>query len=133
VSVLQKTQIRTILIKIKVYLGSLVLALAAARVGSTALRYQGEDGLCHVRDHAGVIICSHHHTARLFTLRRLLWSINSVINLKDNVHKLVLFKSLRNCKRHNNRNFTLKSNSNKIKLCGGSRQHYLVLNKISTL
>ena len=29
-------------------------------------------------------------------------------------------------------NFTLKSNLNKIMLCGGVMQHYLVLNKIST-
>ena len=33
--------------------------------------------------------------------------------------KIVLFKSLRNCKRRNKGNFTAKSNSNKIKLCGG--------------
>ena len=41
---------------------------------------------------------------------------------------IVLFKSLRNSKRHNKGNFTLKFNSNKIMLYG---QHYLVLNKIS--
>ena len=45
----------------------------------------------------------------------------------------VLFKSHGNCKRRKKGNFTLKSNSNKIMLCGGGRQHYLVLNKISTL
>ena len=45
--------------------------------------------------------------------------------------RIVLFKSIRNSKRRNEGNFTLKSNLNKIKLCGG--QHYLVLNKISTL
>ena len=44
---------------------------------------------------------------------------------------IVLFKSLRNSKRRNKGNFTSKSNSNKIKMCGG--QQYLVLNKISTL
>ena len=44
--------------------------------------------------------------------------------------KIVLFKSLRNWKRHNKENFALKSNSNKIMFCGG--KHYLVLNKIST-
>ena len=32
---------------------------------------------------------------------------------------IVLFKSLRNSKRRNKLNFTSKSNSNKIKLCGG--------------
>ena len=42
-------------------------------------------------------------------------------------------KSLRNSKRPNKGNFTSKSNSNKIKLFGGGGQHYLVLNKISTL
>ena len=47
--------------------------------------------------------------------------------------KLVLFKSLRNSKRRNKGNFTSKSNSNKIKLCGGGGEQYLVLNKISTL
>ena len=46
---------------------------------------------------------------------------------------IVLFKSLRNSKRRNKGNFTSKSNSNKIKLCGGGGQHYLVLDKISTL
>ena len=45
--------------------------------------------------------------------------------------EIVLFESLRNRKRRNKGNFTSKSNLNKIKLCGG--QHYLVLNKISTL
>ena len=40
--------------------------------------------------------------------------------------------SLRNIKRRNKGNFTLKSNSNKIKLCGGGGggQNYLALNKI---
>ena len=33
--------------------------------------------------------------------------------------RLVLFKSLRNCKRRIKGNFTLMSNSNKIMLCGG--------------
>ena len=46
---------------------------------------------------------------------------------------LVLFKSLRNCKRRNKGNFTSKSNSNKIMLCRGGGQHYLFFNKISTL
>ena len=46
---------------------------------------------------------------------------------------IVLFKSLRNSISRNKRNFTSKSNSNKIKLCEGGGQHYLVLNKISTL
>ena len=41
-----------------------------------------------------------------------------------------IFKSLRNSKRPNKGNFTSKSNSNKIKLCGGGGNHYLVLNKI---
>ena len=45
--------------------------------------------------------------------------------------KYIIFKSLRNCKRRNKGNFMLKSNSNKIMLCGGGGQHYLVLNKIS--
>ena len=46
---------------------------------------------------------------------------------------ILLFKSLRNSKRRNKGNLTSKSNSNKIKLCGGGGQHYLVLDKISTL
>ena len=46
--------------------------------------------------------------------------------------RIVLFESLRNCKTGNKGNFTLKPNSNKIMLCGGEGQHYLVLNKIST-
>ena len=47
------------------------------------------------------------------------------------VSVIVLFKSIKNSKRRNKGNFTLKSNSKKIKLDGGG-QHYLVLNKIST-
>ena len=43
---------------------------------------------------------------------------------------ILLFKSLRNSIRRNKGNFTSKSNSNKIKFCGGEGQHYLVLNKI---
>ena len=39
--------------------------------------------------------------------------------------KIALFKSLRNCKRRNKINFTLRSNSNKIMLCDGCGQHYL--------
>ena len=48
---------------------------------------------------------------------------------------IALFKSLRNSKRRNKGNFTSKSNSNQIKLFGGGGpgQHYLVLNKNSTL
>ena len=46
---------------------------------------------------------------------------------------IVLFKSLQNFKRRKKGNFTLKSNSNKIILCGVGWQHYLVLNKISAL
>ena len=34
--------------------------------------------------------------------------------------KIVLFKSLRNCRRHKKGNFTLKSNSNDIMLCGAT-------------
>ena len=45
--------------------------------------------------------------------------------------EIVLFKSLRNSKRRNKGNFMSKSNSNK--LFGGGGQHYIVLNKISTL
>ena len=44
--------------------------------------------------------------------------------------RIVLFKSLRKC---NNGNFTLKSYSNNIMLCGGWGHHYLVFNKISML
>ena len=47
--------------------------------------------------------------------------------------RIELLKSLINSKRRNKGNMTSKSNSNKIKLCGGGGQHYLVLNKISTL
>ena len=46
--------------------------------------------------------------------------------------KTGVIKSLRNSRRRNKGNFTSKSNSNKIKLCGGVRQHYLVLFKILT-
>ena len=46
--------------------------------------------------------------------------------------KIVLFKSIRNYKRRNKWNFTFKSNSNKMMLFGGGRQHYLLMNKIST-
>ena len=47
--------------------------------------------------------------------------------------KIVLFKSLRTSKRRNKGNFTSKSNSNKIKLCGGGGTTLCVLNYISTL
>ena len=43
---------------------------------------------------------------------------------------IVLVKSLRNCKRCNKGNFTLKYNLSKIMLCGVGGQHYLVLDKI---
>jgi hypothetical protein len=46
--------------------------------------------------------------------------------------RIVLVKSLRNCKRRNKGNFTLKYNSNKIMLYWGGGKHFLVLNKIST-
>ena len=52
---------------------------------------------------------------------------------KQTSRDIVLFKSLRNSKRRNKGNFTSKSKSNKIKLYWGWGQHYLVLNKISTL
>ena len=55
------------------------------------------------------------------------------VTLKKIWLQIVLFNSLRNSKRRNKGNFMSKSNSNKIKLCGGGGQHYLVLNKISTL
>ena len=45
--------------------------------------------------------------------------------------KKVLFKSIRNCKRFKENTFM--SNSNKILISGGGMQHYLVLNKLSTL
>ena len=45
---------------------------------------------------------------------------------RPHFHTIVLFKSLRNSKRRNKGNFTSKSNSNKIKLCRGGGQHYLV-------
>ena len=44
------------------------------------------------------------------SLDNLQWLIKDVL-------KIVLFKSLGNCKKHNKGNFTLKSNSNKI-MCG---------------
>ena len=46
---------------------------------------------------------------------------------------IILFKSLRNSKRLDKGNFTSKSNSNKIKLCGVGGQYYIVLIKISKL
>ena len=45
--------------------------------------------------------------------------------------QIVLFKSVRSCKRRNKGNFTLKYNLYNIMLCGGGGQLYLVLNKIS--
>ena len=47
--------------------------------------------------------------------------------------KIVLFSSIRNCKSRNIGNFTPKLNSIIIMLFGGRGQHYLVINKISTL
>ena len=52
--------------------------------------------------------------------------ISFILALKETPYKfvrliwqgIVLFKSLRNSKRRNKGNFTSKSNSNKIKLCG---------------
>ena len=64
------------------------------------------------------------------------WLCVSVFAKNTNIlcpQEIVLFKSLRNSKRRNKGNFTSKSNSNKIKLCGGGGQHYLVLNKFSAL
>ena len=54
------------------------------------------------------------------------------MNMTFRYQKIVLFKSLRNGKRCNKGNFMLKSNSNKIMLCGGGGQYYIVFNKIST-
>jgi hypothetical protein len=65
-----------------------------------------------------------HFQCITITLKR-----NKYFHIKSST--IVLFKSLRNCKRRNNRNFMLKSNSNKIMLWGSWGQHYLVLNKIS--
>ena len=70
----------------------------------------------------------------------LSWAIMKVIILlsqyrnNKNViwHKIVPFKSLRNCKRPNKGNITSKSNSNKIMLDGGGGKYYLALNKIIT-
>ena len=57
--------------------------------------------------------------------------INFFINeYFQNFNIIVLFQSLRNCKRRKKGNFMLKYNSNKIMLCGGGGQHYFVLNKI---
>ena len=53
------------------------------------------------------------------------------IQVNYHTHENSTFKS-RKCKRHNKRNFTLKSNSNKIMFCGGGGKHHFVLNKIST-
>ena len=41
---------------------------------------------------------------------------------------IVLFKSLRYSKRRNKGNCTSKSNLNKLKLCEGGGQHYIVFN-----
>ena len=51
---------------------------------------------------------------------------------EKNIIMIILFKLHRNCKRHNKENFMLKSNSNKLMLCRGGGQHYLVFNKILT-
>ena len=54
-------------------------------------------------------------------------------NMEYNIDKkkiIVLFKSHINCKRHNKENIMLKSNLNKIMMCGSGEQHYLVFNKI---
>ena len=45
--------------------------------------------------------------------------------------RIVLFKSLRNCKKRNRGNITLKSNPNKMMLCWGGGKYHLVLIKIS--
>ena len=46
---------------------------------------------------------------------------------------ILLFKSLKSYKRRNKGSLTSKSNSDKIMLCGGGGQYYLILNKISKL
>ena len=66
----------------------------------------------------------------LRSLLRIYLRMYSTLCINDTI---VLFKSIRNSKRRNKGNFTSKSNWNKIKLGGGGRHHYLVLNKISTL
>ena len=53
----------------------------------------------------------------------------SYARLKRDNYTTSTFKSLRNYKRRSKGKFTSKSNSNKIKLCGGGGQHYLVLKK----
>ena len=58
-------------------------------------------------------ICPFHH---LNLIRKNIEIIKDMaLNLFE---KIVLFKSLRNRKRRNKGNFTSKSNSNKLKLCG---------------
>ena len=54
-------------------------------------------------------------------------------NFRNAFLEIVLFESLSNCKRRNKGNFTSKSNSNRIMLCGAGGQHSLILNKILTL
>ena len=55
------------------------------------------------------------------------------LNMK--VAEIVPFKSHTICKRRNKGNLTLKSNSNKIMLCGAGPwgQHYLIWKKIFTI
>ena len=76
----------------------------------------------------------HNHTHSIHTPHQN--HLNKLVFFKSlkicKRRKIVLFKSLKSCKRRNKGNFMLKSNSNKILLCGGGEQHYLVLSKLST-
>ena len=75
------------------------------------MRREGEAHLLAPQNLETLWACSH------------LKQIKMEIKQGQKLSKIVLFKSFRNSKRRNNGNFTSKSNSNKIKLCGG--QHYL--------
>ena len=50
-----------------------------------------------------------------------------------NRQKIVPFKSLRNCKRRKKGNFTLKSNSNKIIMCGGAGDLNVIISFFKSL
>ena len=61
-----------------------------------------------------------HFLSCLVMLKRVCDMNVSDFILFINIYQMIiLFKSLRNCKRRNKRNFTLWSNSNKLMLCGG--------------
>ena len=66
----------------------------------------------------------HLYQNLLFVKIELLSYYNYHIFFSEKKLKIVLFKSLRKSKRRNEGNFTLKSNWNKIMLCGVGGQFF---------